>query len=296
MIIDTYPGVPVTLIFESVDQIGRPFEASTATMYWYLASVRITPVVSQISPTEFQVVLPANSFVTPQTVSFTATKDPGNQSLPTIQPVQIRINSNPISLSGPATARVGTPYQITATATNLTPNTLTWTSSDTTKATVSNSGLVTLLNTGLVTITAASTVYPQLQKTLPMNVQGPEISSGFRFVTTGTTTPPVIVSSGGVRNSISLEFDPIVTLPVTIIKYNSFRTMQVSGNPSWGYITVNLTESFTSTVSGVKTILASAPGYEGNTYRASNGYLDGRLFFVIQSGDGQTYTTPSVTY
>lgn len=102
----------------------------------------------------------------------------GNTSSPSISSGSTQTSANPdeitsVVINGPKTVNVGQTATLVAGVTGDDTNSVTWSSSDDTIATVSDSGVVTGVKAGSVTITATSVINPSVSGTWSMTVSAP---------------------------------------------------------------------------------------------------------------------------
>ena len=102
----------------------------------------------------------------------------GNTSSPSISSDSTQTSANPDSITsvvinGPKTVNVGQTVTLVAGVTGDETNSVTWSSSDDTIATVSDSGVVTGVKAGSVTITATSVINPTVSGTWSLTVSAP---------------------------------------------------------------------------------------------------------------------------
>ena len=102
----------------------------------------------------------------------------GNTSSPSISSGSTQTSANPDSITsvvinGPKTVNVGQTITLVAGVTGDETNSVTWSSSDDTIATVSDSGVVTGVKAGSVTITATSVINPTVSGTWSLTVSAP---------------------------------------------------------------------------------------------------------------------------
>lgn len=102
----------------------------------------------------------------------------GNTSSPSISSGSTQTSTNPdeitsVVINGPKTVNVGQTATLVAGVTGDDTNSVTWSSSDDTIATVSDSGVVTGVKAGSVTITATSVINPSVSGTWSMTVSAP---------------------------------------------------------------------------------------------------------------------------
>lgn len=101
-----------------------------------------------------------------------------NTSSPSISSGSTQTSANPdeitsVVINGPKTVNVGQTATLVAGVTGDDTNSVTWSSSDDTIATVSDSGVVTGVKAGSVTITATSVINPSVSGTWSMTVSAP---------------------------------------------------------------------------------------------------------------------------
>ena len=102
----------------------------------------------------------------------------GNTSSPSISSGSTQTSANPdeitsVVINGPKTVNIGQTATLVAGVTGDDTNSVTWSSSDDTIATVSDSGVVTGVKAGSVTITATSVINPSVSGTWSMTVSAP---------------------------------------------------------------------------------------------------------------------------
>lgn len=102
----------------------------------------------------------------------------GNTSSPSISSGSTQTSANPdeitsVVINGPKIVNVGQTATLVAGVTGDDTNSVTWSSSDDTIATVSDSGVVTGVKAGSVTITATSVINPSVSGTWSMTVSAP---------------------------------------------------------------------------------------------------------------------------
>ncbi len=132
-----------------------------------------------------------------------------------------------ITISGANTVDIGTTTQLSIanasgeTTGEVSSLDLVWSSSDTTKATVSSNGLVTGIGAGSVTITASVKEYPDIYTTKTITVQKPEIreitmSSDTTINTGNTTIFMIALNPADVRNKADIVWTSSNTSVATI--------------------------------------------------------------------------------
>ncbi len=164
----------VTLVRGSTNQLTAtvlPIDASDKSVTWSSASNGIATVSSTGLITAVGIGV---TTVTVETV---------NDKTATCEVTVVAPSVDTITISGANTVDIGSTTQLTVanasgeTTGEVSSLDLVWSSSDTSKATVSSNGLVTGIGAGSVTITASVKEYPDIYATKVITVQQPEIRS-----------------------------------------------------------------------------------------------------------------------
>ena len=278
---------PQTITFNNpgVQTVGRPLTLSaTASSGLTVSFASTTTSVCTVNGT-------TATFIASGTCTIQATQ-PGNSTYAAATPVSqsFTVNAATVlvtSISIPSTASVTAGSTTTLTATvlpaNATNKTLSWTSSDTTTATVSAAGLVSGVKAGTVTITAHSTdgsnvtsnnctvtVSPAIPTVTSFTANPTAINSGssstLSWVTSGATS---IAITPGTFTSTSASGSTSVS-PTVTTTYTLTATSTGGSTTATAMVTVNTGGSLTITTT-------SCPGgtqgaaYAGCTISANDG-------------------------
>ena len=191
------------------------------------------------------------------TITATSQADPtasGTQGMTVLPPVIT------VAVSGPAEVGTGQTAQLSAVVSSsggAVSQVVTWTSSNTARATVNSSGLVTGVSAGAVTITATAQVDPTAQGARNMTVLAPVVTvaiSGGNQVVAGRTVQlsATVTSSGGA-----------ISQSVTWLSENASRaTVSSTGlvtGVSAGPVVIRATSVAVPTAQGTYTVTVLAP-------------------------------------
>ncbi len=164
----------VTLVRGSTNQLTAtvlPVDASDKSVTWSSASNGVATVSS-------------TGLVTAVGIGVTTiTVETVNGKTATVEVTVVAPTPDTITISGPNTVDIGSTTQLSVanasgeTSGEVSSLDLVWSSSDTSKATVSSNGLVTGIGAGSVTITASVREYPDIYATKQVTIQQPSITS-----------------------------------------------------------------------------------------------------------------------
>ncbi len=208
----------ITLVRGSTNQLTAtvlPVDASDKSVTWSSASNGIATVSS-------------TGLVTAVGIGVTTiTVETVNGKTATVEVTVVAPSVDTITISGANTVDIGSTTQLSVanasgeTSGEVSSLDLVWSSSDTTKATVSSNGLVTGIGSGQVTITASVKEYPDIYATKVITVQKPEIreitmSSNTTIHTGNSTIFMIALTPADVRNKSSITWESSNTSVATI--------------------------------------------------------------------------------